>query len=517
VVAAGLVVLALVAGVVGTTAGLIGAEAARRAEAEERWAAERARDEKELARQDEADQRRRAETQTRLAEAATKRAETQRAVAEAVSGFLQSDLLGQADGTAQALRRFPPDPQLTVRVALDRAARRVGDRFRDQPEVEASIRSTIGEAYLGVGDYKAAVEQLRRAAELFAQVKGPGHPTTLSTLGGLARAYSECNRPADALAIFERLRNLREAQLGPNHPDTLDTLHNLAGAYGIAGRMGESISLLERVRDAYATLYGPDDPKTVLALGNLAATYMAAGRSAEAIPLYERVRAAQLIDPGPDHTDTVTTGCNLARGYHVVGRTADAIAAFDQVLPKARQVFGPLHPKTVGLTDWYLRALEGAGQFGRAAEVGAEHLAEQRKVYPAGDPRLARTLSALGNYLLKSGKPAEAETALRESVTIRDRNEPDLWTTFRTRSLLGQALTERGKYAEAEPLLLSGYEGIRQRGHKFTTGLKGWLAEAADRLVRLYELTARPADAERWRAERAKYPAATGEPSSADR
>ena len=51
---------------------------------------------------------------------------------------------------------------------------------------------------------------------------------------------------------------------------------------------------------------------------------------------------------------------------------------------------------------------------------------------------------------------------MRESLTIRERIRPGNWATYNTKSLLGESLLGQKKYAEAEPLLLSGYEGMKQ-------------------------------------------------------
>ena len=47
--------------------------------------------------------------------------------------------------------------------------------------------------------------------------------------------------------------------------------------------------------------------------------------------------------------------------------------------------------------------------------------------------------------------------------TIREKFQPDVWTTFNTKSLLGGAQLGQKKYADAEPLLLAGYDGMKQR------------------------------------------------------
>ena len=80
--------------------------------------------------------------------AARKRAneQDQAIAARAVNDFLQEDLLGQADSYSQAEAGFTPDPNLTVREALERAAERIGDRFKDQPLQEAAVRMAIGNA-----------------------------------------------------------------------------------------------------------------------------------------------------------------------------------------------------------------------------------------------------------------------------------------------------------------------------------------------------------------------------------
>src|SRR5262245_30872913 len=85
-------------------------------------------------------------TNLERAREAEQRATTEAAIARAVNAFLQEDLLGQVASA-------PPDWNsgesrlLTVKDALDRASARIGNRFQDQPLVEAAIRMAIGNGY----------------------------------------------------------------------------------------------------------------------------------------------------------------------------------------------------------------------------------------------------------------------------------------------------------------------------------------------------------------------------------
>ena len=55
------------------------------------------------------------------------------------------------------------------------------------------------------------------------------------------------------------------------------------------------------------------------------------------------------------------------------------------------------------------------------------------------------------------------------------------------------------KYADAEPLLLAGYEGMKQREKTIPPQGKVRIPEAIERLVQLYEATGKKNDAARWR------------------
>ena len=57
------------------------------------------------------------------------------------------------------------------------------------------------------------------------------------------------------------------------------------------------------------------------------------------------------------------------------------------------------------------------------------------------------------------------------------------------------------KYTDAEPLLLKGYAGMKQREQTIPPPSKSRLTEALERLVQLYEATAKPDEATKWRKE----------------
>jgi len=91
---------------------------------------------------------------------------------------------------------------------------------------------------------------------------------------------------------------------------------------------------------------------------------------------------------------------------------------------------------------------------------------------------------------------------LRDCLKIREAKQPDDWKTFNAQSLLGGVLLGQKKYTDAEPLLLKGYQGIKERESQIPKQWKDRLIEALERLVQLYEATGNKAQADKWRKER---------------
>jgi hypothetical protein len=69
---------------------------------------------------------------------------------------------------------------------------------------------------------------------------------------------------------------------------------------------------------------------------------------------------------------------------------------------------------------------------------------------------------------------------------------------------LGLALCGEGKFSEAEPLLLAGYQGLKQRHDSIPFAVEKQMRNALDSLAKICEATNRREQADRWRKELAK-------------
>ena len=174
--------------------------------------------------------------------------------------------------------------------------------------------------------------------------------------------------------------------------------------------------------------------------------------------------------------------------------------------------------KHVGILDTLAAAYAETRQFEKAISVQKEalalsqsesekiDLASRLRLYEAGIPyRDHGALAEKAKALLEAGKYAEAEPVARECLTIRETEIPDDWRTFNSRSVLGCALLGEKKYTDAEPLLLAGYEGMKQREDKIPAAGKLRVKETLQRLVQLYEASGQSKQAAEWNKKLAEF------------
>ncbi len=357
-------------------------------------------------------------------------------------------------------RKFIPDPNLTIRDALDRAAAAVGDKFKDRPELEASIRRTVGDAYRELGDNEKAIAQLRQSADICKDKLGRDHPATLLTLHNLGLAYKYAGKTTEAIALFEQVRDAQVKKLGPEHPDTLGTLDRLSGVYQEAGKTTEAIALLEQVRHACVKKLGPNHPSTLMALRDVGLMYIGP-KTTEAIALFEQLRDVHVKKLGPGHFATLHALHDLGLAYKDTGKTTEAIALFEQVRDAQVKKLGPDHPDTLATLERLSEAYQNAGRTSeaiallkqvrdaRAKKLEQAHDAQVKKLGP-DHPHALATVHKLSGVDREAGKATKAIALLEQARDAQVKKlGPDLPDTLETLGSLAWAYKDAGKTTEA--------------------------------------------------------------------
>jgi serine/threonine protein kinase/tetratricopeptide (TPR) repeat protein len=402
---------------------------------------------------------RQAKTEQDRAKTAERLAATEAAIARAVNEFLQQDLLGQAASAPPTGLELGGGPYLTVKEALDRAAARIGQRFRDQPLVEAAVRTAIGEGYISLNDNPRAVPHLERAFALRKTELGPDDPNSFRSMEVLAQSYQwVVGRHSEQIALRQQLLHSRQALLGPDHSEVVERVGALADAYRAAGELDKSRQLCEQVLEKRRVLFGPKHSATLDAMNSLAANYRDAGQFEEAIKLNERVLEVLEAKKESESEWAYFARTQLSQGCMRAGK-------FDQA-------------------DRLLR--KGLQHYRNYEDCHARRLG------------LSTVLGWLALNLLLQEQYAAAEPLAREAVAISEKITPNSPRRFYWVSVLGAVLLGQNKYTEAEALLLQGYQGMEPQ-KTINPETKRHVIEAGGWIVRLYEATNQPENASAWR------------------
>jgi serine/threonine protein kinase/Tfp pilus assembly protein PilF len=338
-------------------------------------------------------------------------ASAQAAKAEAINGFL-TNMLSAAD---------PGRNGRDVRVVdvLDRAADGVDKDFAAQPEIAASIRQTLGETMVALGQYQKAEAQFTSALDIRRRVLGETNVSTLTSMDGLAESLYYQDQVQKAVAVFEQSWKTKTRTLGPDHPDTLETAGNLAGIISELGRHAEAESMYRSV--LAASLRHPELESTVTqgTLNNLALVLKRQKKLDEAADLYTRAFEIQRRALGEENPLTLNTQHNLAMLYTESGKSAAAEALHRVVLAKKRKVFGDAHPQTFASWNGLAEALcreqrydEGVTTYVDLLEHGRTALGEKSRLMAVYRRHYGACLTNKGDYPAAEGQLTQALAAM---------------------------------------------------------------------------------------------------------
>jgi tetratricopeptide (TPR) repeat protein/tRNA A-37 threonylcarbamoyl transferase component Bud32 len=406
--------------------------------------------------------------------------------------------------------------------------------------------SNLAEGLFAVGKRDRALPLLEETLKLRQAKLGASHPETLTGMSNLAQAFQSMGKLDRALPLYEATLRLAKEKLGPDHPFTLQSMNNLAAGLNAVGKLDEAIPLYEVTLRLQQAKLSIDHPDTLATMNNLAITLRDADKLVRALPLFEETLRLRKMKLGPDHPSTLNTMRNLGQALRAAGKIDRAPPLYEEILKVVQAKLGPDHPETLSsmnnlavtyrdagkldksLPVWEQTAggleklgfrgeiasvvvanavadYEAAKRFGDAERWRRKWIAVVKQRTGSDSPAYGSELAQLGDNLLQQGKYTDAETVLRECLTIRQKTQPDVWTTFNTRSVLGKALMGRKEFAKAGPLLREGYEGMKQRERTIPSPTKDQrLGEALDRLVELYTATNKSDEVKKWQAERAK-------------
>ncbi|MEN8008198.1 MAG: serine/threonine-protein kinase [Candidatus Krumholzibacteriota bacterium] len=308
---------------------------------------------------------------------------------------------------------------VTVRQILDESATSIGTEFNDLPLVRARLQSTVGNAYLALGETDAAISFHEEVVAIRRRELGNGDRGTMLALCDLGSAVSRAGQFERAGALY------REALMGlqRDSEDEVATvcraIMGLANALADQGRLEEAEPYYLEALEASRSRLGDHDPMTASLLGNLALLRADQGRMDEAAGILAEVLELRRESLGDDAPLTMESVINLAGVQSHLGNMDEAVAALEPLVPRARRVMGETHRITLAAMNNLAWAYSRNGQPEKAEPLTRETWEIRMRVLGEEHPETLISAFNMADLHRRLGRLDEAESLHRRTLATR--------------------------------------------------------------------------------------------------
>ncbi|HXA45096.1 MAG TPA: serine/threonine-protein kinase, partial [Candidatus Angelobacter sp.] len=384
----------------------------------------------------------------REAEANMTRAETAAVKSGQVTHFLEDMLQGVGPSYARGR-----DTTMLQEI-LDRSARRVGNDLTNQPEVEAELRSRIGQLYLQIGKYPESEQMQRAALAIDQKLYGAGSAESAASFSDLGLVFWKEGKLADAAEAHRQALTIRRQLFGTNNADTAGSLNALASIYTDEHKLTEAEAMIREALAIRRSLFKGDNLEVADSLNSLCLVLEGEGRWAEAEATARELVAMRRRLSGNEDMDLAEALKELALAEGYDGKLDEEEAAFDEAFAIQHMLLPEEHPYVVKDIADLGEIMRVRGKLPEAHAVLKAAISIQSKLLGEDYPDTLSSLGSLAQILEAEGNWTEAETVNRGALTLwrhraGDQNPSTLWEVGE----LVRDLAAEKKYAEAEQLL----------------------------------------------------------------
>jgi len=314
---------------------------------------------------------------------------------EQVAQFMKEMLGGVGPGVARGR-----DTTL-LREVLDSTMKRLDTELRNQPEVGADLRDTLGMVYFDLGQYASAENLLRDAVAVRRSLFGNDNAQLAASLDKLGVVLTSLNKFAEAETLLGESLAISRRLHGNEHVAVATTLYHLANVWSRQGKFAESQSLHREVLTLRRKLLGDEHPDVAASIASL-------GSYEESLAMRRRLL-------GNEHPDVAESLVGL--GNEALG--PEAIEAYREAFTIRRKLYGDGHPQVIVTLLRFLSALAFTSTLEEAVPTAREIVASTRKNLGNDSIVLAPALLALASMLHGEAKyTAEVQALVDEAHAL---------------------------------------------------------------------------------------------------
>ena len=361
-----------------------------------------------------------------------------------------------------------PDPmkegsEVKVIDVLQKASGKLTSKLVDHPQIEAEIRTMLGNTYQNLGIYDSAEVEIAKALELNKKLFGEKSVETAMSLKDLGLVYHyEGDYEKTEKYYKNSLEMLRSIETEPSFEtalvlDIYGTLMTDIGDYEKAeGLTEEALKISEAIK-------GPDDSEVAQIKNNLATSYNYLGKLDKADSLYREALRVFRKNYGNYHIQVSRVINNLAFINIFKKEHRKALPLLEESLNIKRKVLGEGHPDLILAYSNLGSTYYNVGEYDDAEKYMKASIDVALKNFDEDNINISRSYMWYGRVLEANGKLDDGIYYLRKAYLIREKEfGENNKLTLSTQYLYGKCLLTAHHYNEAEKNLISSYTGLNE-------------------------------------------------------
>ncbi|MCB0753369.1 MAG: tetratricopeptide repeat protein, partial [Ignavibacteriae bacterium] len=342
---------------------------------------------------------------------------------------------------------------------LEKAAEDVDTELRNQPEIEAAIRSTLGNTYVNLGEYDKGKPFLEKALAINKNLYGEESKEYAESLHNWALYYDWIGEFIIADSLYSKSIKIFRGVLSEPNRIFADALNNHGIVLMNLSRNEEAEKIYLEALDETMKISKDQDENISITMNNMAVNYMDMGKLDKAEEYYKKSLAIIIRLLGPNRPEAGSTYNNLGRMFLLKNELDSAEVYLQKSYDIKYNLKGKDHPD-VGLALNNLALLEiHRNNYKKAEQLFLDGVKQFKKSFPEDHMYIGYSSNWLGIICLKTKRFEEAEKYFRKALKIRIAKFPEgSWEIWESTGLLGSSLLQQKKYNEAENLIIPSYE-----------------------------------------------------------
>jgi tetratricopeptide (TPR) repeat protein len=319
----------------------------------------------------------------------------------------------------------------------------------DQDE-KATYYNQLGLIQDAKGDYKKAIEYLRKSLEILEKALPPNHPDLATSYNNIAVVYRNMGEYSKALSFYEKAFEILQKSLPSNHPSLASSYNNIAVMYQHMGEYSKALSFYEKAFEIRQKTLPPNHPDLATSYNNIGLVYDNMGEYSKALSFYEKAFEILQKSLPLNHPDLATAYNNIGSVYDNMGEYSKALSFYEKAFEILQKSLPPNHPDLASSYNNIAGVYQNMGEYSKVLSFYEKAFEIRQKTLPPNHPSLATSYNNIGLVYKSMGEYSKALSFCEKAFEILQKslpsNHPSLATSYNN---IARVYQNMGEYSKA--------------------------------------------------------------------